>query len=426
MAGPIYQRQHTLIFGADALGINRQVFYNTTLLLESSSYYQRIASNWGLGAAASNFSGSGEKAFGVWRSVSSSEPHDIFLCWCYNSASNVKAGSEPTWSILNTNFGVAIAVGWHSSSVAWNGTTNNNGADTFGDAFFKSHSVVFPYANGAAQTATVATRNAATPFYDGTDTSLRMYGAADYDGFCLFLSGVAGGGFDTQLVFDRYTPITSSYDLPYIFSVGYAANRGFPKETALGAANSGLSRVKVNEFRLTNNGYGPTELPYFQYGSLNLDSNFITFPRGAGQANGAITDEYPIIVTTYQGEALPVGHMNFVRLVNAAHPDRARIGSGSRFVMTDSSAPGTKFTMPFTASINPGGTLFTGSVFYNTAAFSGGLPYTLPNSAYSLLTTIISGSGSSTSTDLWRYFLAGNYFFSTTYPAGQTDIVKVR
>jgi len=225
MPGPI--RTFTRLFEpTDAVISERELFTTFVQYYDRHPNFTRIASNYGTnGTGLENsyfFSGSsGEQAFVIFRSVSSSKNYDIALMWSYNS--NYTAG---TWT-GNQTFGAGIMMAWHSSSAAWSGSVNNNGTDAFltSSRPWKTGSVVFPRANSVG--GTWATNQNAPLKLVSTVLSLNDLWQVTVIGddettYAFAQSADASIIGDSRYfwAWGTYTPLTSAYNLPLFMYCG--------------------------------------------------------------------------------------------------------------------------------------------------------------------------------------------------------------
>jgi hypothetical protein len=420
MAGTIRYTLNTNVTGATPDVKTRANFFWIADFLDKHPAYSRVASYYNGGT---NWLDSGEKTFGVWRNNSSSYGKwDIFVDWSYNTTTDT---GTPTWLVGAVNYGVGIGIAWHSSSIAWQGTTNNNGADTFGTFLshpWKSGSIIFPAANGKFG-ANSANSNLMTNFrYNaGTGTS-RIHCVGDNDNLVFLFSENNDGVFNNSFYFLDYIPVTSSYNLPYMM---YCYNADistvfFTRATLFDEKQSGLSL-----FSTSSQNKNTCYLPIFEYNNLGTDPLMpVNFETGK-------IYEYPFLIAQGNATKQYVGYPTFVRAVSKRLTSRDRIGSATRMVVgngfPDSSVSA---SIPWDGATNPGGgTSQTGTNEFVTSSnfgmFFSQSSTPLAQTIVSTITTTVTVSVSS-STDLWRYFSGGSYLFSATFPNGQTDIVKVR
>ena len=419
MSGTVRFALNNNVTGAAGDTKTRASFFWIANFLDNHPAYSRVASYYGGGTG---WLDSGEKTFGVWRNNSSSYGKwDIFVGWSYNSYPN---SSNPFWKISVSNFGVGIGIAAHSTSVAWQGTTNNDGTDTFGNFVshpWKTGSVIFPATNGKHGTNSII-KNAMLPFrYNaGTGTS-RIHAIGDNDNLAFLYSEANDSVFNYAFYFCEYTPVTSSYVFPYMMYLYNTdiSTENFIRSSPISEYQGGISFDLSGAFSR-----GSTELVQFDYNQTATD---ILMP--VNFQTGKIF-EYPLQVAAGGAHKSYGGFTNFLRIVSKRLSSRDRLGSATRMVVGNGTGTGVSASVPWDGSTNPGGgTSHSGTNEFVTSSILGlfssqSLSKILSNITTTVTTTVTVSVSSST--DLWRYFSAGNYLFSTTFPSGQTDIVKVR
>ena len=216
MGGPIKSKYYT--YSSDQNGISgliRNCFAGIASYFDSRGGFQRIASNYGGGTGfgfTSTQNKVGNEAFGIWRAISSSVIYDVAVA-C--------ATSDFTRNWISNPVGVGnvgIVVAYHSSSAAWNGTTNNNGTDTF----------TTPWKSGTVTTLAVnrtgSNPNALLSVLPGNITIGNQFFSSiitgDYDAtvFMFFNGRNESVGSTTQYgsVFGKYEPASSSITVPLV------------------------------------------------------------------------------------------------------------------------------------------------------------------------------------------------------------------
>ena len=248
MAGPIrYFVDAYSDDGANAPSV-RNVFAQCARFFDTHPGYDRIAADFdgGAGFGPTNFtSESNENSFGVWRAVSASITFDVALKWSYNQF------YDDNWD-TPSNFGFAIAMAYHSSSEAWNGTTNNDGTDSF-TVPWKSGSIVFPRTNGPGGS-NHTDRNAMLQLFSSIASPIRIHVVGDNDAFFILteiqpaenpeVDDLAGMG-----IYEAYN--TSSTDLPF-FQIGtnqITTNFEYGNITQAATDDGGLSVSQSSDVR---------------------------------------------------------------------------------------------------------------------------------------------------------------------------------
>lgn len=258
MAGQI--RTLTRIFEAESSpGGNQEVHTTICQYFDNHPGFQRIASNFGTSGqgfkSSKYFSGSsGENAWAVYRAASGSIKYDVSFVWSWNENYTVN-----TWT-AGTPYGVGMSLAWHSSSASWNGTTGNLGSDTFltSSKPWKASSVVFPRTNETGG-AFATNKNCVAKIVDSTlQTGLwqmTMIGDDDFTyGFLQSADLALVGDARLFFCFGKYTPLTSSYNLPLVVFTSYTiAPQVTTGDTSLsengGLQNGGISYTTVSGVR---------------------------------------------------------------------------------------------------------------------------------------------------------------------------------
>lgn len=229
----MYENIRSGIYLADGSSIPaRNVFYRIAEFLDFHPAYDRIASQVGVSLDTISFPNAvGMNAYGVWRKASGSHIWDVIVA--YNTSSLVSSpGGEllyhyNTSSLPHPSIGFAFA--WHSSSQAWAGTTVNDGTDSFVISPWKSGSVVLPSENsdipfdvgyfGAGYKSFAPNKNLLTTFDISiiSSTTNKLILSADNNSFYAGLC-VDDAVISEYVCFQKYVPITASYNLPYFMN----------------------------------------------------------------------------------------------------------------------------------------------------------------------------------------------------------------
>lgn len=218
MGGPIKSKCTTSAVSIDGINGNlKDCFAGIADYFDNRGGYQRVASNYGGGLAFGYNSSQtkvGNEAWGVWRAISASITYDIAVAVATSDFTS-------NWISSPTGTGnVGIIIAWHSSSAAWNGTTNNNGLDTF----------TTPWKTGTRTGLTVNRTGSATnclmSVYPGnlslpTNNSLFLI-TGDYDNTIIYnlpgrnTSPATTATAQYAAILGLYNPITSSITVPLI------------------------------------------------------------------------------------------------------------------------------------------------------------------------------------------------------------------
>lgn len=377
---------------------HRNMHAEMVKVLDAAPGWDRIASYYGAGGttgfdATGGANPSGEEAFAVWRNVSGSIPHDIAIKWSYSnfySAGQFEAGSS--------NWGVGLAVAFHSSGQAWNGTTDNDGADTFSSGQpWKSGSLIFPRQNASGGIhQTEGDREYMGLFSLSLDVG-NMISAVDNDNIFFAYNDThisnSSGTHETVFYFGKYVPESGSgATFPYIyFSVGSTPSTSnvFVPLIHYG----GLTETDTSNHGL---GFSSSSIPdvinYYLSYDLTATSNSGTILA----TSGSTLQEYPIHILkneTTSEDPTPniigsVGRLDFIRAVRATDvANLDRVDSDSKLILSRSWITNTIHSYPSFITIPwVSGTLMpTGSSTSKTSYFA------LPVTGGSSLTTLYRG-----------------------------------
>ncbi len=216
MPGPIRSFSRVLYDNDNAV-INREFHYTFIQYFDAHPGFTRIASNYGtngtgLSGSFTFASSSGENAWAIYRSASSSVQYDLAFVWSYNS--NYTAN---TW-LATSNFGFGMAMAYHPSG-AWSGSTGNIGADTFSLASnpWRSGSVVFPRINSEGGTYVTNKNGVMKPSSYPVGQLVQLFIVGDNETTYFWTQNsdtTAIGSAHSFSGFGTYTPLTASYNLP--------------------------------------------------------------------------------------------------------------------------------------------------------------------------------------------------------------------
>lgn len=209
MAGDIHVLTDVFTDEADNTDNNRNLFAAIAEYFDTHPNFTRIASDFdgGPGFGVTNgVSESNENAWGVWRAQSASIAYDVACKWSYSQF------WDDDWQVAS-DFGVGIVVAFHSSSEAWNGTTNNDGTDSFSTSPWKSGSMACPRVNGPGGSEH-SNRRAMMSLNQGTSAPQRMHIAGDDDTTIIALDQDNDGDIERLMVLGTYTPVTAAFDVP--------------------------------------------------------------------------------------------------------------------------------------------------------------------------------------------------------------------
>jgi len=398
---------------------NRNVHAEIVQIMDAATGWNRFASNYGTSGTGLDATGginpSGEEAFVVYRSVSSSNPCDIIIKWSYNqfyAAGKLQVGAS--------NWGVGIGVAFHSSSQAWNGTIVNGGTDTFPSATpWKSGSLVFPRqnANGGVHQ-TEGSREYVSMFLRDAPLG-NLVSAVSNEHVFFAYNGTSqtqsSGKHNSIFYFGKYEPSTGSGDVnfPYVLYSSYNGNTQLQPNTIFGGTaesdtiNCGIS---FNSASITDVFSFYTE---YDFNVTNISSNNRTLPV-SGTSLPVHPVSYilgePAINNNFSGGQIgSVGYSNFFKVVRS--DDVANLDT------TDDDT-----TLFLSASVTAAGT----ANFIVIPWVSGTIRPTGSNTT-KITSVLLPGlSGGSTLVPVYRGTLGGNYVYqNSTPPAGASNITIV-
>lgn len=400
-------------------------FKNTFKLIvnffDSHNSYQRISSYVGLNG--SSFPDSvGIWSFGVWRMVSASAPFDIFIGVVTASGTHNSTNGQ---FLINSTQGFGIMTAWHSSSVAWNGTTNNDGNDSFYSPW-KSGSVILPTNNsiqrssGSSEKDDAPNKNRCTTIF-GTDVaiaqpSLRFI--ADDDNF--YIGETEDSGIAKKFVsFQKYEPAQTSFDLPY-FMASSQMGQVVPYsvlDTMLFGHNgeSGGLLVKKNTNADLSASYDfSTVSPTYIANAITLSSasNF-TF-RGPNRTQ----TEWPYLIFKGAGYVQYVGYSTFMRVCPGLQPGSIFGTTGSQRIIHGATNDGfVSASFPWISAAGTYNTVHTSASYFRTGSYF---------AAHHLSASdLFPSSSTSGRRILYRYFSAGNYFYTNSPTGLETSLTVI-
>ena len=325
----------------DATGIiegDQYWFHYIKSFFDAHPAYTRIASYYGIGGTGfdspTGSNPSGENRWAVWRNSQAQEPFDLIIAATYDNVSYPPA-SNPSGSLnysnlSNPNNGYAFGVAWHSSSVAWNGTTNNDGNDKFITYPWKSGSVIFPSYNSPNANGGSA-RNVLQLYSAGNfgGEAGVAYLIADNDNFSSFIKNISDTSFTQRgITFERYTPLTSSIDFPYIM---YGNN--FAGASVFGGYDASVSQGGMGVKK--NNGINlnlSSSQPYFLvYSNTITDANYPEIDSDDPTVYGF--NEYPIMCYVGPPKTQLGGYLSWTRAVSNRMKMADIISGGNRVVL---------------------------------------------------------------------------------------------
>lgn len=346
---------------------NRDIFGEAVKFFDSIPSWQRIASQSGSAGTGLGTTGdpnpAGEEAWAVWRALSSSQPFDVIMKWSWSSfyASN-------QLEIGSSNYGVGLAIAFHSSSAPWNGTTNNNLADvitTPGEPW-KSGSVIFPRQNEQnGSNATEGDRQYVAAI-SIDPTTHRMICVGDNDWFFIHLSQSSN---DTRwFYFGPYIPLTTSYSEPRNFNYvmisseqgeGLDIGETYGSTTTNNTINAGVTFIVSSSATAR----GIPRIGTVRLGTASSSFSNEIYVSYSGSGTTPI-NELPFLIysaeANYPGSAL--GYLEYIRAINSNLNNYDYLSTASRLILSGNVALTTyaQLSIPYSSSLT--GSLFEGQV----------------------------------------------------------------
>lgn len=376
MAGEIRRSLRNQITSSGSPDRLRDMFTHIFTFFEDHPSFTRIASYYGENGTGFGFSNasdeSGENAWVIWRNTGGAQPYDMAWRWSFNSFST--SGVSGSWSVGSSNWGVAVAVAFHSSSASFAGTTNNNGQDSFNNSNpWKSGSLVFPTQNMAGGSEQTEQRYAALVDNSPGSGTGEISIVGDDDGWVIVWDQESDNDIDSHAVFERYVPFVSGTSHPYFMSCDDASD-AMLQNTAIGSysdtngPNGGVSvgLENTNEDHTKNGGV---------FIGVSSYANMYKPPIPLSNSIGEIY-EWPYIIGVIDnkfGDRAPVGYLNLVRTTYPVLTSSDLINSGAedlRIVQRTASTGHPSMTIPWTGSVEPpAGTFYPGTAVFMTGAF---------------------------------------------------------
>lgn len=336
---------------------NRDMFGEAVKFFDQIPSWQRIASNSGSAGSGLGTTGdpspSGEEGWAVWRALSASQPYDVIIKWSWSSfyaANQLEIGTS--------NYGFGIGVAFHSSSAAWNGTSDNDLADTFPNGQpWKSGSLIFPRQNEQGGVhATEGDREYVAAF--SIDPVIgRMVCVGDDDWFFMHLSASTA---DTRwFYFGPYTPISATYAEARPFNyIMLSSEQGEGFDLGEEYGNTGESNTRNSGITFTTTGSalqdGIPKLGIFRMATISSSFSSETKVSFSGSGTTPI-NELPLVLysteTTYPPSAL--GYIEYIRVINSDLNNYDYLSTASRLILSGNvNLSGyAQLSIPYTSSL---------------------------------------------------------------------------
>lgn len=420
-------------------------FYKIALFFDAHPGYTRIASYAGAGANPTLFPNSTASGrWGVWKQTGSgSNNWNIFIAISDSTdAITDQSGSYYQKQFNNNPYGVGwfAACAWHSSSVAWNGTTANTGTDNFsyatGGRMWKDNSIVLPcdnsefYSDWVSGTYPNRAANMGVP-------SPNLWIGADFDSF--FIASAennaqvnSAGGF----LFQKYVPITSSFTLPYsfqsffqgepvastysnqgIFSPGYCYGgiTVAKRQESLYNSNSDFAKYLTGSYGLT------ITVPTILETPQTAAPAYWTAMRNTGPFSSSLATVlmYPYLYSIGEPFGAYVGYSEFTYATPGFNSGDT-IGSARRIAFGSQNGQFCSSSFPWSSSFpTPTGRTAYNNLPYPRTASVGTVPVAYSN-LYDEEIRVLP-----TPQKQYRWFILGAYNYGETPPPGATDITLI-
>jgi len=433
MSGPLY-RLSAIVTGS-GIAASQNVFYWMRKAFDAHPGFTRIASYYGQGGSGlgpndgSDDGPSGDCRWAVYRRTTG-YPLDVMIAQNNGESAGGNTNTDPSgsYTIGGASVGVGFAAAWHPSGEPWNGTTANNGQDSFTTPW-KGGSAVLPRTNSWWWYASASLNDLAPlcnqPYlassasfhFLGDDNNFILLGdggtiltPSPNDGIFRFLGGVF-----------YINPASASFDLTYLMmsegmnfwsGVGTTPGRGIRKDMENDPVGGGvwISQPGGNQPFTGSFGFG------LDWDLGVTDAQQELFHQVSSVGTGSYILESPILVfATYPANCY-IGHIDFIRMVNPTLQCYDVIANGSRMIIGWGSNTGftttiTSASLPWSASYgmpsSVSGTFYTSG----TAYLSGSEPWFTANSQSFLFDRYIYNSSSFT---VYRYWDGNNYNYTTT------------
>jgi hypothetical protein len=413
---------------------------NVVDFFDSHSDYQRIASYYGVSGlgfqASSGSNTSGENCWAVWKMINGTEPWFLWIGSTFDSVgfpttTNPSGSHRYNCSTAPNEAGLGVILAWHSSSNAWNGSSNNNGRDSFAtSSMWKSGSVILPHVN-SPWGACSSSRDCAVNIFS-SNFFTTGYGTitADSNYIMMFLSSSTIAQVN-GMTFTRFTPATASFDLPYVL-FGGADTDFFPEYDTIYTRNSEILRSKGG-ISLRK----PQSSGSVNYFSASFGMVFSSLPTtyrqyGIGKNAGLNPNttkefyEFPICLYLSDFDANYVGYFasGTISTVNGTvatpiYSPGDQFNSGSRIVLAGATQP---LVFPWSSSFGFMSQSF-GTFYTSQSVFLTNFGY-LPITSSNLKDTV----GGTTEVTVYRGAIGGTFYYGNTNPPvpGATNVVIIK
>lgn len=392
MAGSLYHVSG-VVLGSGGTELVIDTFYWIRKGFDGHGGFTRIASYNGVGGTGlGRYDGtdggtSGDGRWAVWRKNTGTDIFDVWVGSNQLGGAAISTNPSGSYYIDGTEYGVGFAAAWHGSGEAWNGTTNNNGRDSF-TLPWKSGSAVLPRTNGLWG-ARSGTMNDMTPLkggYSFVQTSGTLHVLGDSDNFVIFADGGILASDPNNAIYSTFgglfyvNPASGSFSLPYlqlgkpVDGVGF--RRGVESDNFTNPSNGGVWITKPtgsNQLNSSSFGYG---LDWDLVATSGFMPQFSSNPQ---TGSGSYSTEHPILVYA-ANPGMYLGHLDFLRVVTTNFSSSDRLSSGGRAVIgfgtnVGSTTVFTSCSLPWSSSFGvvcpASGTLYTSGNLFITSSLHG-------------------------------------------------------
>lgn len=290
----------------------------------------------------------GDGAWAVYRNTGGEEPYDLFIG--FSVSTDPSTSPSGSWHCgYYGGGGIGMMWAWDESGAPWQGTTFNDGTDTFSTPWLSS-ALLMPAANqkdspaGGTYTLNVTgSRNMAaalTPASWGAVAQSFLVCVGDNDGFNIFWDQ-ADEQYNNGIILERYTPYQEDYDLPYVMlgRQNVFNNNKVMRDYYQYAFNHsvGITLQKPIAGRV---GLSGTYCPKQEY------PRFLSHGGGAGAANQhfgyfytssstnkPVVSEFPVHLGAGPPASRYAGFLNLFRVVAWTMPSNAKYGNQTRYAL---------------------------------------------------------------------------------------------
>lgn len=415
-----------VVSDSDPLIWAQNYFNNIVTFFDNNVGFTRVASYYGVdGTGFTSSTGSnpsGYNRWAVWRKTFGQHSFDLWFglaedCFAYPPFLD-PSGSFNIGKFDNTVAGLGLIVVFHSSSAAWNGTTNNNGRDSFyHTSMWKSGSNILPSSN-QPYGFNYPSQSIGINILNNTTNDVSGCIVLNEDNFAIINYSLDNA--NSFVFFENYSVRSSSFNLPY----------------SLVKVENAFKDVAIGKITDIGNTKGGTFIKQ-KSGNTSLSGAYgftVKIPTGFTDPY-SLTPVYPPSTANYEFYKTPyamllsdykqqyIGHSNFIQIAQKRFSAGHKFLSSSEIVIYKNSEY--CFICPWSSSFG----VLTGSSYVNlvhTRSLSSTLSQSYAHISESNLRDIQAIGG--TRTIYYRGLLAGNYVYGTTNPpaVGATNVIVIK